>query len=643
MKVDDADVSRAVNSSIKQVSLMGRALDTQNDLAVKTWKKAAENAQAYASSVGASTEQQLRLSAAIRQTEERVDASAERFARAGERGEKALSNLLRTGTLTGRSMNSLVAAAGDLGFAFSPQGAIIAGISMVGFALVHHLTEAESKMEEVERKFNDTLINIVTAGDPVQAARNVTEVYKQALEDVANMETDLQKAGHGFMESKVEDLWAAFRLHAKDLLEGLVPGVEGSVDKAEAAGLKIDRANSAKRENIDLHQNDKRLDDLKTLREQSHQEIARLTVEQESLTADDVEKGKAVAHALAMARARLRDLEAETRTLGDQKNAVRTGLQQKYGPLHLGEFGDKVDYQSDFDREGTKEGESEREGVANRQIQAAAKADQARRKRQEERDRDNKRALELETKLGDDLVQIRFRNMGMEEQAQVAGIAIEAAHRRDEIESSTADAQRKADALVAITEWETESIAEVHRKAREKEQAEREKEQEKELESWERAAATVGNIMVSSLDASVRAHQSFAKALVQAAVAPIIHELDAHAVKEFATAAAHGFFGDYGGAAKHAAAGAAYVAGAHAVAAIAGGGGGSAGGGGGGGGGGAGSGTGIGLGARGGVADQLLKIEIVNVTRDQTGREVARTNQMIQRLNDLNMPIRVTL
>jgi hypothetical protein len=49
------------------------------------------------------------------------------------------------------------------------------------------------------------------------------------------------------------------------------------------------------------------------------------------------------------------------------------------------------------------------------------------------------------------------------------------------------------------------------------------------------------------------------------------------------------------------------------------------------------------MGARGGQSDQLLKIEIVNVTKDQTGREVARTSQLIQRLTDLNAPIRVVL
>jgi len=62
------------------------------------------------------------------------------------------------------------------------------------------------------------------------------------------------------------------------------------------------------------------------------------------------------------------------------------------------------------------------------------------------------------------------------------------------------------------------------------------------------------------------------------------------------------------------------------------------------GGGGAGNSDAVGLGARGDQqSNQPLRIEIVNVTKDQNGREVSRTMQTIQRLNDLNMPIRVSL
>ncbi len=649
---DAKDVSREINRTIREVSLLGKAIDTSNDIAVKTWKKTAEAAKEYLDVTHATHEQQLRLAVATRATEDRIEQLGERYAHAGERGERALSNLMRTGSLTGRSLNNLIAAAGDLGLAFSPEGALLAGIGMVGFAIVHHLTEAESKMEELEKKFNDTLINIVSAHSPVEAAHLTMEVYKQALVDIAALQEDVVKAGHGFMDSKLKDLMAAFRLHAGDITLGLMPG---SVDKAELAGAHVDRAIEARRENRGLHENDKKLEELKRDREKAHGEIARLVVEQDALTADDVEKSKAVSRALAVTRARLRNLEAETARLGDQKNAVRSALQKKNGPAHLDDFGDKVDYAGDFAKEGRNEAESIASGDANKAVQAGARRDAARREGDRKAAEENQRRIEgarraaaMQEQLEDQIVERHLLSLGMKDLADMEHAKREYDHQVREIEQLDVSEQTKTRLIQVAMEDRLSKITEINHKIEEetaRSVAEAIKILREGLKKEQAAHDQKVKAVESGIDRSLRAviagHESLGKVALREALMPIVKELEGKAAEQFVEATARGLIGDYVGAGKHAAAGAAYVAGAGSVMALAGGG---AGGGGGGGGGSAGgAGMGASLANNRGTADQLIKIEIVSVQKDPTGREISRINQTIARLNDLNMPVRVVL
>lgn len=88
-------------------------------------------------------------------------------------------------------------------------------------------------------------------------------------------------------------------------------------------------------------------------------------------------------------------------------------------------------------------------------------------------------------------------------------------------------------------------------------------------------------IMLHSIDAYVKSSASLQKILIEAALSPLIKELEGTAVRQFVRAAASGAAGDWAGAAQHAAAGALATAGAREVeqlGASAGGGGGSSGG-----------------------------------------------------------------
>src|SRR5450759_5787298 len=73
---DAKEVSREINKTIREVSLLGQAIDTSNDIAVRTWKNAADSAKEYLNVAGATTEQQLKLEVAMRRTEDRMASHA---------------------------------------------------------------------------------------------------------------------------------------------------------------------------------------------------------------------------------------------------------------------------------------------------------------------------------------------------------------------------------------------------------------------------------------------------------------------------------------------------------------------------------------------------------------------------------------
>lgn len=159
------------------------------------------------------------------------------------------------------------------------------------------------------------------------------------------------------------------------------------------------------------------------------------------------------------------------------------------------------------------------------------------------------------------------------------------------------------------------------------------------------AHATIWNTAQQGLASLIRGHESTGKILKKAAAEPIVAKLKMEAVEHGKKAA--GALADLNvpKAAAHGAAAAGYLIGAAKVAQL---------GGIGGGGGDAGSG-GSAPSARGGAAaglgsslgasqgEQLVKMEILVVQQAADGRTISRHTQHVQRLKDLDQPLRVTL
>lgn len=160
------------------------------------------------------------------------------------------------------------------------------------------------------------------------------------------------------------------------------------------------------------------------------------------------------------------------------------------------------------------------------------------------------------------------------------------------------------------------------------------------------ANATIWNVAEQGMQSLIRGGESTAKVLKKAAAEPIIAKLKMKGI-EYAKESA-GAFAQLNipqGVALAAAAAGAFI-GANKVAQLAGGGGGGGGGEGAGSGGGGGvnqRADGTGLGAQLGSREQTVRVEIVVVQKGPDGQETQRIMQKIQRLRDLEQPIRVVL
>jgi hypothetical protein len=264
-------------------------------------------------------------------------------------------------------------------------------------------------------------------------------------------------------------------------------------------------------------------------------------------------------------------------------------------------------------------------------------------------------AYTREEKSGKDLQALRDRQtedavkaMGLKDVAE--GMAIIDAHDRavQEINDRQISGDLKAQLIQAQNDAEVAALADLNRrlddeneKHRISQQAADDKaaaEHKRAVEHRTQVIASVEKKMASDL---IDTRLSFGQRLLRAALEPEIAFLEAKAMSQFEQAAADSFIGDWGGAAAHVAAGLALETGAGLVGQISGGGGGGRGGSAAGGG--SQAGLGASLATSGGESSQPLQIELVLITKDQNEREVSRTSQMIQRLNDRNVPVRVTL
>lgn len=635
---DAKEVSREINKTIREISLMGKAIDVNNDIAVRTWKKAAEAAREYTVAAGATHEQTLRLAVATRTTEDRVASLGERYSKAGERGERALSNIMRNGELTGKSVNNLINAAGDLGFAFGPEGAAAAGIMMIGVAIAHHLEGVEEKMEEVVDKFNHHMNEMLENGSAVEAAKQAAHAYVTELEAIAKvkhdsavlagkigMDTDLSPFVRALI-GRGDHADAAANAHAEGVSSRLAAD---AISTIEARDKELEAlAKRRKEANDDIAQSKEKLDGMERKgHEREYDAVA-----------------TRVAHArrdLAAAEKRTLELEALRRQLTESEvSLVSTPAAQ--AALRIG----ASKYQNaDFDSEHADRDHAIARSGDGGQARGRT-ADVAR----------NERA-QAEKKAGEEL--IKFREETTEDAVKAMGLAdvaeamaVNAAHDRrlKEIDDMKIDETRKAELRQAAGDLQIAQIAMLNARvqAENEKYAREQKKQDddvtkKKTKAVQERTRTIEQVEHGMIDALVSGQKDMGRKILRALVEPEVKHLEALSAKHLAMSAAEFAAGNFVGGAKQAVAGALYAGGAATVASI---GGGSGGGGGGGGGGGAGSGSAAGLGASlgtSGGADQLIRIEIVNVTRDQNGRETARTRQLIQRLEDQNQPIRVTL
>ncbi|MDQ6770536.1 MAG: hypothetical protein M3Z54_11180 [Gemmatimonadota bacterium] len=569
---DAKDVSREINKTIREVSLLGQAIDTSNDIAVRTWKNSANAAKEYLNVAGATTEQQLKLEVAMRRTEDRLASHAGATARStrnmgffsaltaeasehlGEhslaigRVERNLASFAEKGLDVNSTLGLMVTSLGKFAIGSVEITAVLAGIDAIigAYDYFTKATREATKAQEALVKAGESRWQAVGIESPAAKEFNAmlverVSLTKQLSEAEALHDRQLNSV-LGRNQAKV------IQRDVIDPLEKKLHALQLSINEAETKGV-------GKLKTVTTHSDEKK----------NEAEAHRLFLAQ----LHEAERmGKA---AIAALDKRMKDDEKTRDDLGardvklQETKASAMDIASPAGALsHLAVIKAKHDL----------------------------------------------RMKEIDETIKDaDLMREAKKQAGDEELAE-----IEALNRRIAAENARHDA----------TEVKREETDAKKHEAIVKRKAQM-------IESAENGAA----------QAIISGRKDLGRALLRAALEPEIKLMEGLAAKQFALAAGDFADGNWAGGAHHLVAGAVFATEAGVIAGIAQGGGGGAGGAGGSGGG-AGS-AGAQLGARGVQTDQLLKIEIVNVTKDQNGREVARTSQMIQRLNDLNMPVRVTL
>lgn len=644
---DQRELDGAIDLSVTKLKQAARDLDIFNKAAVEAFFSGAEAAKKMNVELGASVEQMAKLDAVTQQVAEKADAAGTRTANAFERGARGMSVMARQGTVTARSLNQIIAAGADIAFAFGPEGAIVSGILMVTAGIIAHLETTEQKMVEVVDNFNEQMADMVANSSPVEIARKAANAYISELEAQAKLIRDEQMGTWKaiIVDGNSDALFAKFRTggdrdqfntkHAEktasDKALGIVEGVDGGSTKA--------------------------LEDLKKERERLNKDIAggeeHLRGLDKEKNAHEIEEAEAK---LSAARNKLADTEALTRQIEKDRD---TRLQEARNRAILGGDGvldaalekrgrdfAKTDLAGEHAQREEDVGLSSRGGKGKKQDVDEAKAARERETARERESQGELRLIEIE----DQAIQRHLNSLGLKDLGDMEAAEREYARQVASIEKMKVSEDLKTRLMIAALEDRNQKLKEInHHIEQEADKsvhaaiAALDKQLKEQKKSAEEKARVIEHVETGIAHALVAHHKDMGREILRALLEPEVKHLEALGAKNFVIGSADAALGNYKGAAEHFAAGALYMAGATAVAAIGGTGGGGSGGGTGGGGG-AGNSSAAGMGARGnGQSDQIIKLEIVTVTRDQTGREVAKTTQMIQRLNDLNQPIRVTM
>jgi hypothetical protein len=640
---DQSELDGAYDLSLAKLQKMSQGLDTFNKQSVKAFFEAADATKKLNVELGASEKQLDKIDRLIQQVEGRADKAGERTANAFERGARGISVMTRQGTLAMRSLDQIIASAADIAFAFGPEGTIISAIAMVTAGIIAHLETAEQKMIEVTDKFNEHMADMLANNSAEEIAKRAAASYVAEIESQAKVIRDTQLGAWRkiFVDGEIDlpALMARFRLG----------GEKNAVDTNHADREAADQARKIV-ESIDG--NNKDLEKLKGERSRLNNDISSA---EEHLRGLDAEKNKheitETESRLSAARKRLSEVEALTSQLEKDRDArlqaaradaILRGDAAQEAAL---DERSKTYKTSDLGAEHSQRDEnialSGRGSQGRRQDQEDAK-----RAREAEQAREREaRGLEMLQQMRDEMAERYIRSTDFEGLADMVAAQKEYDRRIAEIDRMKITEDLKTQLMVAALEDREAKMAEVNKKiekAADKAVQEAIKALDKQLAQQKKAsdakAKVIEGVEHGLSQALIHHHKEMGREILAVLLEPEIKHLEALAAKQFVLGGSDAALGNYGGAAKHFAAGALLEAGAGALASF----GGSVGGGGGGAGGASSSAASLGAGGSG-TQDQTLKIEIVNVTKDQNGREVARTRQIIQRLNDQNVPIRVTL
>jgi hypothetical protein len=188
------------------------------------------------------------------------------------------------------------------------------------------------------------------------------------------------------------------------------------------------------------------------------------------------------------------------------------------------------------------------------------------------------RGTEMHAEMQAKALELTLQSLGKETEAKLAANDAEYMRRQQDIANLDVTEKRKTELLRDNANLRVATEAQIRDAAADKDEKARLSAEAKIVAAEKRKE----QIMLHSIDAYVKSSASLQKILIQAALAPLVKELEGTAVRQFVRASASFAAGDYGGAARHAAAGVLATAGAHEVAQLgemAGGGGSSSGGG----------------------------------------------------------------
>ena len=155
-----------------------------------------------------------------------------------------------------------------------------------------------------------------------------------------------------------------------------------------------------------------------------------------------------------------------------------------------------------------------------------------------------------------------LRTIDQETNAKLAANEAEYMRRQADIINMDVTETRKTQLLADNERLRAATAAQIREVARDKEEKDRQTAEAKIVAAEKRKEA----IMLHTIDSYVRSSHSLQQILIQAALSPLIKELEGTAVRQMVRAAASAAAGDWAGAARHAAAGVMATAGAHEVA-----------------------------------------------------------------------------